>query len=88
MAYGMISHKLTEQLTARGSGPAPVRHVQRWRLRRPERRGCTSLALSLTYDLNQYLALETGYNYDRLDSDDADRSYSRNRVFLGVRGQF
>ena len=50
--------------------------------------------INLTYDLNRYLALEAGYNYDWLDSevDDApgpdSRSYKRNRVYVGVRGTY
>jgi hypothetical protein len=51
------------------------------------------LGLYLTYRINQYLSVETGYNYDKLVSDwtigGVDiRSYDRNRVFLGVRGTY
>ena len=50
--------------------------------------------LNLTYELNRFLALEAGYNYDWLDSDADDgpgpdfRSYKRNRVYVGVRGTY
>lgn len=87
VAYGTVSHKLTEQLTARASAQLQFGTFNGG-LYDNESEGMYILGVSLTYDLNQYLALETGYNYDRLDSDDANRSYSRNRVFLGVRGQF
>ncbi|MGE3311571.1 MAG: outer membrane beta-barrel protein, partial [Limisphaerales bacterium] len=80
-------HKLTEQLTARGSAQLQFGSFNGG-LYDNQDEGFYILGLSLTYELNQYLALETGYNYDRLDSDDSQRSYSRNRVFLGVRGQF
>jgi len=40
--------------------------------------------LNLTYRFNQFLSAETGWNYDRLSSDIDDRSYSRNRVYVGI----
>lgn len=85
--YGMVSHKLTEKLTARASGQIQFGDFNGGSMDDTSE-GLYLVGLSLTYDLNQYLALETGYNFDRLDSDDSQRSYSRNRVFIGVRGQF
>jgi hypothetical protein len=43
--------------------------------------------LNLQYDINQNWAAEIGYNYDRLDSD-VGRSFSRNRLYAGVRLQY
>lgn len=85
--YGMVSHKLTEKLTARGTAQLQYGTFQGGGL--DEQAECIYiLGATLVYDLSQYLALEGGYNYDRVDSDDPNRSYGRNRVFLGVRGQF
>ncbi len=47
-----------------------------------------SVGLNLAYEINRFLAAETGYAFDRLDSDVANRSYSRNRVFVGIRGTY
>lgn len=50
--------------------------------------------INLTYELNRFLALEAGYNYDWLDSElDEDavedrRSFKRNRVYVGIRGTY
>jgi hypothetical protein len=50
--------------------------------------------VNLTYEINKFLALEAGYNFDYLDSeldDDAPRdfrSFKRNRVYVGVRGTY
>ncbi|MEW6305575.1 MAG: outer membrane beta-barrel protein, partial [Verrucomicrobiota bacterium] len=44
--------------------------------------------LSFAYQINQYLTAETGYNWDRLDSDLAGRSFSRHRLFLGIRASY
>ncbi len=47
--------------------------------------------LTFAYSINQFLSAEAGYNYDRLTSDldsTSLRSYSRNRVFLGLRATY
>ncbi len=46
------------------------------------------LGLNLEYRFTQHLSAEAGYNYDRLDSDVAGRSFTRNRVYLGVRATY
>jgi hypothetical protein len=38
--------------------------------------------------LNPNLALEAGYNWDKLDSDLSGRSYTRNRVYAGIRASY
>jgi hypothetical protein len=43
--------------------------------------------LNFTYQINQFLAAETGYNFDRLDSD-IGRSFTRNRVYVGIRASY
>ena len=40
--------------------------------------------VNLTYRFNHYFSAEAGYNYDRLDSDDPTRSFTRNRAYIGV----
>lgn len=52
-----------------------------------------SVGVLLTYDLNNFLDLELGYNYDRLSSELDDqfgflRSYTRNRGFLGLKATY
>ncbi len=86
-AYAVVSHKITEALTGRLSGQAQLGSFDNGVYNNTDE-NIYILGVSLTYDLTQNLALETGYNYDRVDSDTANRSYTRNRVFLGVRGQF
>jgi hypothetical protein len=50
--------------------------------------------LNLTYEINKFLALEAGYNFDNLDSELDDnsaqdfRSFQRNRVYVGIRGTY
>jgi hypothetical protein len=51
--------------------------------------------VNLTYEINRFLAAEVGYNYDRLDSELSsvnfsgwNRSFTRNRVYVGIRGTY
>lgn len=47
-----------------------------------------SVGLNVSYQINQYLAAETGYNLDRLSSGVLNRSFTRNRVYLGLRASY
>lgn len=44
--------------------------------------------LNLTYQINQYLAAEAGYNFDLLNSDAPNRDFTRNRGYLGFRASY
>jgi hypothetical protein len=44
--------------------------------------------VNLSYQFNAFLSAETGYNYDRLDSDLDNRSFTRNRVYIGLRASY
>jgi hypothetical protein len=47
-----------------------------------------TVGLTLSYELSKWLSLETGYNFDRLDSDIVTRTFYRNRVFIGIRASY
>ncbi len=44
--------------------------------------------LNISYAINEFLSAEAGYNYDRLHSEIANRSFTRNRIYLGVRAKY
>jgi hypothetical protein len=44
--------------------------------------------LNFAYHLNPFLLVEAGYNYNKLNSDIPFRAYTRNQVYLGVRGSY
>ena len=46
------------------------------------------LGVNLTYKFNPFLSADVGYNYDNLSSDVPDRSYNRNRVYIGLTGMY
>ena len=46
------------------------------------------IGFNLSYEINKFLSADAGYNFDRLDSDIEDRSFSRNRVYLGIHATY
>jgi hypothetical protein len=44
--------------------------------------------LDLEYRFNEHFSTHAGYNYDRLDSDVSGRSFTRNRVYIGVTASY
>src|SRR5437899_1776155 len=42
------------------------------------------LGINLKYLITPHFSAELGYNYDKLESDIANRSFDRNRVYIGV----
>lgn len=85
--YASVNHRITPKLTGRlmgqwqssgfQGGAANDQDDQFW-----------MLGASLGYQINQWLAAEAGYNYDKLDSDLAGRSFDRNRIFIGLRATY
>ena len=87
--YGSIIHKLTPNLTGsllgqfqrsvfNGGGPGVDGKQDQF----------FTVGLNLAYQFNPYILVETGYNYDKLNSDLAARSYSRDQVYVGVRATY
>lgn len=85
--YGAVNHRITPKLLATFNGM-----FQSGTFEGGSFDGLSEqmymLGLNLTYQFNQFLAAETGYSFDRLDTDVGGRGYSRNRVFIGVRGTY
>ena len=93
--YGSVTHRLTGKIT--GSLLAQFQHSE-------TEGGVSPLpfspsfpdtsdnffivAANLSYRINPNWSAETGYNFDRLDSDLGGRSYTRNRVYVGIRATY
>jgi hypothetical protein len=84
-AYGAIRHRIMPKLygslmgtfqdsTFNGGGVLFDNKSDRFYL----------VGLNLEYRFNQHFSAQTGYNYDRLESDIAGRSFTRNRIYVGV----
>jgi hypothetical protein len=46
------------------------------------------LGANLQYQFNPHLSAEVGYDFDRLDSEIANRSYTRNKVYIGATASY
>jgi hypothetical protein len=85
--YGSLAHRITPQLTGtilgqffrsefeEGPSNADIEYA-------------LLLGGNLEYQIAQNWFTEFGYNFDRLDSDLPLRSYTRNRVYVGVRARY
>ncbi len=87
--YGTVNHRITPKLTAN-----LLTQYQYSEFNQGPQDGSSdnyfTVGLNVAYEINQYLTAETGYNYDRLDSDitTGNRSYTRNRVYIGIRASY
>lgn len=86
-AYASLNHRITPKLTGSLLG-----HFQHSTFNGGSADGDSDnfllAGLNLSYQINAFLSTEGGYNYDRLDSDIAGRSFTRNRVYIGVRATY
>jgi hypothetical protein len=85
--YGVVSHKITSQLT--GSLIGQLQHSTfHGGAANDEVDDLYLIGVNLFYNINRFLGAEVGYNFDRLDSDLSQRSFSRNRVYIGLRASY
>ena len=85
--YGSINHKFTAKLTGSALATVMFSDFQGGGVDNKSELFLLT-GVNLTYDINKYLAAEVGYNFDRLDSDIVFRSYTRNRVYIGLRASY
>jgi hypothetical protein len=85
--YASVSHQLTAKLTANLIGMYANSSFGDSLAGSPTDQ-FFSLGANLNYQINQYLAAETGYNFDDLSSDLGNRSYDRNRVYIGLKANY
>ena len=81
--YGSINQKITSKLTGSLIGSYQYGTFSKGQSN-GEVDNFYGLGVNLTYAFNRHFSAEVGYNYDDLNSNIADRGYSRNRVYLGV----
>ena len=85
--YGVVNHRIAPNLTGSLLGQYQFSSFRGGGLDgKDDLLG--AVGVNLAYQVNQFLTAEAGYNFDRLDSDLAGRSYSRNRVYFGLRATY
>jgi hypothetical protein len=85
--YATLNHRITPQLTGTLLGQAYYSEFEEG----PTDGDVDYMVLlggNLEYQIAQHWSTELGYNFDRLDSDLPLRSYTRNRVYVGVRARY
>jgi hypothetical protein len=85
--YASLNHRITPQLTGTLLGQAYYSEFEEG----PTDGDVDYMVLlggNLEYQIAQHWSTELGYNFDRLDSDLPLRSYTRNRVYVGVRARY
>ncbi len=86
-AYGSVNHKLTAKLM--GSLMAQFQNSSfNGGGADSQSENLLLAGLNFSYEINKFLSADAGYNFDRLDSDLNDRSFTRNRVYLGIRATY
>jgi hypothetical protein len=85
--YAQLSHKITPNLTGSVIGQFQ-QNVLNGGVFDNAKDYDLLLGLNLEYKINNNLSAECGYNFDRLDSDIPLLSYTRNRVYAGIRASY
>jgi hypothetical protein len=87
VVFGRIYHRIAPRLFANINGTLQNSSFEGGSVD-GDAEGLYQLGLELDYKFNQFLAAQVGYNYDKLDSDLANRSFSRNRVYFGLTASY
>ncbi len=87
--YLSDTHKLTEKLTATILGQAQLSSFNApGSSYDSEKDAFFILQIKFAYAFSPWLSAEAGYDYNRLKSDLADRSYTRDFMYVGVRATY
>ena len=85
--YGSINHQITAKISASLLG-----QYQRSAFNQGAAAGQIDqlgiVGVNVGYAINPFLTAEAGYNYDRLLSEIGNRSFTRNRVYVGIRATY
>ncbi len=85
--YGVLNHRITPKLT--GSLLGQYQHSTfKGGSIDGEVDQLGTLGVNFSYQVNTFVSAEAGYNYDRLDSDIPFRSFTRNRIYFGLRATY
>ena len=87
IAYLTLSHKITPKLTG-GVGATYQHGVFSGGVNDGDVDAYFNANLSFDYRMNENWSAQMNYYWDRLDSDAEFRSYTRNRIYFGVRATY
>jgi len=87
VVYLDVNHKLTSKLMATLIGRVQYSTFNGG-LYNSSDETTYSAGLNLSYQINQHLSVDTGYNYDYLETTIPGLGYTRNRVYLGLTANY
>lgn len=85
--YGSVTHQITRDFTATLLGQYQMSTFNGGQFNDDED-NLWLIGLNFDYRINMHWAIEMGYNFDTLESDIPNRSFARNRVYVGVRASY
>jgi hypothetical protein len=86
--YGSINHSFTPKFMASLIGQYQNSSLEKYLGGASVKEDYYVVGLNLAYKINEFLSAEAGYNFDQVDSDVANRGFTRNRVYLGFRAAY
>jgi putative beta-barrel porin BBP2 len=87
VVYGSLNHRIIPRLYGSILGQFQNSQLNGGALNNLEERYYL-VGLNLQYRFNPHLSAHAGYNYDKLDSEVSNRSFDRNRIYLGVTASY
>jgi hypothetical protein len=93
VVYASLTHKITDQFTVNAMGQAQYSTFNGGDFAGEggisgKSENFYVAGVNLAYHFNPWFMTEAGYNYSKLNSELAGRSYTRNMVYIGVRATY
>lgn len=85
--YASMTHRITAKLSGNLLGQFQTSRFEGGSLD-GQRDNFYIFGAGLNYMISRHISADLTYSFNRLDSDLPDRSYSRNQVFLGIKGTY
>ncbi|HSH93830.1 MAG TPA: outer membrane beta-barrel protein [Roseimicrobium sp.] len=86
-AYGNINYRFTPKITGSVVGQYQTGSFNQGAFNNQSEQFFI-VGVNLAYEINRHLTAEAGYNYDQLTSDLANRDFTRNRVYIGIKATY
>jgi hypothetical protein len=86
--YGVVNHRIAPNFTGSLLGQFQYSNFRGGGAINGKNDLLGAVGVNFAYQVNEFITAEAGYNFDRLDSDLQGRSFSRNRVYFGLRAAY
>jgi hypothetical protein len=87
VVYGLVRHRIVPHLFANLNGSFQYSKFHGGDVN-DESEGFYEFGANLEYQFNPHISVHGGYDFNRLDSDLPNRSYTRNKVYIGATASY